>query len=230
MAFRDLPRILAEHVTGRRALDFGCGAGRSTRFLKKLGYDAVGVDISQAMLTLARKADADGDYRLIPDGNFRSLEGRAYDLVLSAFTFDNVPTMAKKARLFRGLGGLLAADGRIVSIVSSPEMYTHEWASFSTKDFPENGSVASGGVVRIITTDHVDRRPVEDILCTDASYRRVYLIAGLDVRGVDRPLATGEEPWTWASETEVAPWVIYVLGKKRRGRRTSAGPSSARTA
>ena len=31
LAFRDLPAILARHATGRRALDFGCGAGRSTR-------------------------------------------------------------------------------------------------------------------------------------------------------------------------------------------------------
>ena len=36
LAFRDLPEILAAHVSGRRALDFGCGAGRSTRFLIQL--------------------------------------------------------------------------------------------------------------------------------------------------------------------------------------------------
>ncbi len=46
LAFRDLPPIIAEHVRGRTALDFGCGAGRSTRFLKGLGFDAIGVDIS----------------------------------------------------------------------------------------------------------------------------------------------------------------------------------------
>jgi len=31
-------------VRGRKAVDFGCGAGRSTRFLRTLGFDAVGVD------------------------------------------------------------------------------------------------------------------------------------------------------------------------------------------
>ena len=36
LAYRDLPAILIEHVKGRKALDFGCGAGRSTRFLRKL--------------------------------------------------------------------------------------------------------------------------------------------------------------------------------------------------
>ena len=45
LAYRDLPTIIGEHVRGRKAVDFGCGAGRSTRFLRMLGFDAVGVDI-----------------------------------------------------------------------------------------------------------------------------------------------------------------------------------------
>ena len=54
LAFRDLPEIIARHVTGPVALDFGCGAGRSTRFLKRLGFDATGVDVSASMIEHAR--------------------------------------------------------------------------------------------------------------------------------------------------------------------------------
>ncbi|MEE8632751.1 MAG: class I SAM-dependent methyltransferase, partial [Candidatus Bathyarchaeia archaeon] len=36
LAYRDLPKIISDHVKGREALDFGCGTGRSTRFLKRL--------------------------------------------------------------------------------------------------------------------------------------------------------------------------------------------------
>jgi SAM-dependent methyltransferase len=59
LAFRDLPEIIAQHVTGPVALDFGCGAGRSTRFLKRLGFDATGVDVSASMIEHARNASAD---------------------------------------------------------------------------------------------------------------------------------------------------------------------------
>jgi len=39
LAYRDLPDIISRHVTGNRAVDFGCGTGRSSRFLKRLGFD-----------------------------------------------------------------------------------------------------------------------------------------------------------------------------------------------
>jgi SAM-dependent methyltransferase len=210
LAYRDLPAIFAEHVTGRRALDFGCGTGRSSRFLQKFGFKVTGVDVSEDMLGIARGIDPLGDYRLLPGDNFDELEVGAFDLLLSAFTFDNIPATTKP-RILRDLAKLLAPAGTLVSLVSAPEIYTHEWASFTTKDFPENAAAHSGDVVRIIVTDHQDGRPVEDILCTDESHRAVYQEAGLQAIQVLKPLATGEEPYTWVNETRIAPWVIYVL-------------------
>jgi SAM-dependent methyltransferase len=210
LAYRDLPAIVAEHVTGTRALDFGCGTGRSTKFLRKLGVDVTGVDVSEDMLRIARGTDPDGDYRLVPGDNFDQLDVGSFDLVLSAFTFDNIPG-AMKARIFGDLGKLLTPKGAIVSIVSSPEIYTHEWASFTTKDFPENASARSGDMVRIVVTDHKDGRPVEDILWTDESYQAVYREAGLKAIQVLKPLAKGDEAYAWVNETTIAPWVIYVL-------------------
>jgi hypothetical protein len=65
--------------------------------------------------------------------------------------------------------------------------------------------------VRIVVTDHQDRRPVEDILRSEESYRSAYKAAGLEAVQVLEPLAKGDEPYPWVSETEIAPWVIYVL-------------------
>jgi ubiquinone/menaquinone biosynthesis C-methylase UbiE len=210
LAFRDLPGILSTHVTGRRALDFGCGTGRSTRFLRKLGFDVTGVDISEDMLRIARTTDPSGDYRLVPGDNLNHFAAGSFDLVLCAFPFDNVPG-GMKARLFCDFRRLLAPTGNIVNLVSSPEIYTHEWASFTTREFPENTVARNGDVVRIVGTDHQDRRPVEDILWTDESYRAVYREAGLEAVQVFEPLAKGDEPYSWVSETVIAPWVIYVL-------------------
>ncbi|MCJ7459859.1 MAG: class I SAM-dependent methyltransferase, partial [candidate division Zixibacteria bacterium] len=86
LAYRDLPEIIFEQVKGRKAIDFGCGTGRSTRFLQKLGFDATGIDISEDMIKKAREIDPEGDYRLVKDGNFSQLKENTFDLVLSAFT------------------------------------------------------------------------------------------------------------------------------------------------
>ena len=211
LAFRDLPRLIEQHVPIRRALDFGCGTGRSTRFLRDLGFEVVGVDVAEPMLERARAADPGGDYRRIPEGRLDGVEERAFDLVLSAFTFDNVPSMETKVLLLRGLSRRLSPGGRIVNLVSSPEIYTHEWASFSTRDFPENRSAKSGDTVRIVMLDVEDRRPVEDVLCTPESYREAYARAGLAILEVRLPLGRSDDPVAWKSETTFAPWTIYVL-------------------
>ena len=211
LAYRDLPQIISDHTEGSDALDFGCGTGRSTRFLHRLGFNVIGVDISKEMLKKARELDPKGDYRLVEEKDFSQLEQKTFHLVLSAFTFDNVPTMKKKVSLFRGLKNLLKNRGRIINLTSSPEIYTHEWASFSTKDFPENQLAESGDKVRIIQTDTDDRQPVVDILWTTENYFETYKKAGLAVVRVYKPLAKTIEPYKWVNETRIAPWTIYVL-------------------
>jgi ubiquinone/menaquinone biosynthesis C-methylase UbiE len=215
LAYRDLPEIIKEHVTGKNAMDFGCGAGRSTRFLKKIGFDTVGVDISKEMLEQARERDPQGEYYLVADGDLSQFKNNSYALILSVFTFDNIPTKSKKVECFSEMGRLLEKSGRIVNLVSSPLIYTHEWASFTTKAFPENQYAQSGDTVKIIMKDVDDQRPVEDVLWTDEAYREVYKQAGLDIEKTYEPLGKANDPYEWVSETSVAPWVIYVLKKTR---------------
>jgi SAM-dependent methyltransferase len=213
LAYRDLPELLARHVRGRRAIDFGCGAGRSTRFLRRLGFEAVGVDIAADMIRQAHALDPGGDYRLVGSEGLGVLGRDGFDLILSAFTFDNVPTREAKLALFAELRDQLSERGRIVNLVSSPEMYTHEWASFSTRDYPENRRARSGDIVRIVITDIPDPRPVQDILFCDEAYREVYRAASLEVLESHQPLGLDGEPYPWVNETRIAPWTIYVLGR-----------------
>lgn len=221
LAFRDLPSIIARSVRGTRALDFGCGAGRSTRFLRRLGFDVVGVDIAEAMLERARRLDPTGDYRRVGEGSLDAVAGSRFDLVLSTFTFDNVPA-ARKAELFARLRDTLDAQGRIVNVVSAPEIYVHEWVSFSTRPFPENRRAKTGDVVRIVMLDVPDRRPVVDVLCTEGQYREIFDRARLELEEVHRPLGRADEPFPWKSELTVSPWAIQVL---RRAKSTLPNPS-----
>ena len=213
LGFRDLPVLINRYKHGSRALDFGCGAGRSTRFLKNLGLEAIGVDISQAMLDQARALDPSGQYQLVSDNIGGDLAPCSFDIILAAFTFDNIPTDRAKTESLSGLRTVLAGDGCLILVVSAPEIYVNEWVSFSTRDFPENRDARDGDRVRIVMLDVPDRRPVEDVLCTDPHYRRLFQQAGLKVLEIQNPLAKGTEEAQWVSETTTAAWTIYVLKK-----------------
>src|SRR4030042_913340 len=79
LAYRDLPVIISAHVTGKKAIDFGCGTGRSTRFLKQLGFDVIGIDNSGDMLEIAKKLDEEGNYQIVSNGNYSHLGINQFD-------------------------------------------------------------------------------------------------------------------------------------------------------
>jgi SAM-dependent methyltransferase len=211
LAYRDIPLLIEAHVKGDSALDFGCGTGRSTRFLRDLGFHVLGIDISANMIIHAKSMDPDGDYRWVDDGDLGDIPKDAFDLILSVFTFDNIPTNQHKLHLLEKLKEKLRINGKLINLVSSPDIYLNEWASFTTKDFPENRKARDGDKVKIIMTDVADRRPVEDILCTDEQYQFIFKQAGLSIIDVHRPMGKTDEPFEWKSETRISPWCIYIL-------------------
>ena len=167
--------------------------------------------MSPAMVEQARRHDPEGDYRLVGEAGPGDLPEASFDLALAAFTFDNIAGGDAKVRLLSALRAALRPAGVLVNLVSSPDIYRHEWASFTTRDFPGNRQARSGDPVRIVMTDVPDRRPVEDILWSHEAYQECYAAAGLELLETHRPLGRGDEPYRWISETSIAPWVIYVL-------------------
>ncbi|MBN2535776.1 MAG: class I SAM-dependent methyltransferase [Spirochaetales bacterium] len=213
LAYRDLPEIIAEHVKGKSAIDFGCGTGRSSRFLRRLGFHVIGIDISKDMINQARKIDPEGDYRIVENHGFAQFHDNAFSLILSVFTFDNIAGREKRTGLLKEMRRITGHDGRIILLDSTPDIYTNEWASFTTKNFPENKHAGSGQKVKIIMTDVDDQRPVEDIIWFDEDYRELFMEAGLHLVKAYKPLAAKDEPYQWVNETEIAPWIIYILTK-----------------
>jgi hypothetical protein len=167
------------------------------------------------MLREATERDPTGEYLQVPHTDLSGLGTRRFDLIFSAFTFDNIPSGESRVKLFHELRECLMPTGRIINLVSAPEIYVNEWTSFSTRAFPANRTAKSGDVVRITMLDVTDRRPVEDVLWTDADYRGTFAAVGLDILETHRPLGLSTEPWTWVSELTISPWTIYALRAQR---------------
>jgi SAM-dependent methyltransferase len=77
---------------GALTLDVGCGEGRVTRDLKALGHRVISLDASPTMVTAAREADPDGDYRLA-DAAALPLDDACADLVVAFMSLQDVDDM-----------------------------------------------------------------------------------------------------------------------------------------
>ncbi len=221
LAYRDLPQIIEKW--GKKeglVLDFGCGTGRSTRFLKKLGYDAIGLDISETMIDKARELDPDGEYWLVDDGAPLPFKDKTFDLILSVFTFDNISYFDKRIQLIKQLHRLLVEEGKLIMLDSNPEIYWYEWASFSNQPFPENKHSQSGDRVKIIMKDVEDKRPVEDIIWYNDDYLYAFKKGRFIVKDEIHPLGNLDDGIDYINEMNIAPWVIYVLEPEGHGIKT----------
>lgn len=109
---------ISESSDGRRALDAGCGTGRKARALVELGYEVIGVDLTPAMLEIARTAVPEADFRL---GAFEDLpvDDESVDLITSSLAVCHVPELTP---VFSEFGRVLAPGGRVVVVDPHPVM------------------------------------------------------------------------------------------------------------
>jgi ubiquinone/menaquinone biosynthesis C-methylase UbiE len=226
LAFRDIPAVIAKRLKGKNgnALDYGCGPGRSTRFLKSLGLDVTGVDVSEDMLKHARAHDETGDYRLIKSERLPFNDG-SFDLVFSSFVFLEVSSLDEITRIAKEMKRVLKPSGTIVIVTAPNECYTGNWVSLSY-DFPENRrAVKSGETVKLLFkgTNVV----LYDYYWTEQDYERVFAESGLPVADTLRPLGRPDDPISWLDEANRPAALIYVLGHKKTA--TKPSPTKSQT-
>ncbi|MFN3232076.1 MAG: class I SAM-dependent methyltransferase [Alphaproteobacteria bacterium] len=209
LAFRDVPMLIERYATGTRALDYGCGAGRATRLLKRNGLDVVGVDISPSMLEVARAEDPDGAYHLIENGEI-PFEDDSFDLAFSSFVFFEIPTIEEMTKAAAGIRRALKPGGHFILLIGSEHLYDHEWTTVKV-DYPENKQKQSGSPVRVFLADV--KLELTDYYWTDADYRKVLTDAGFSTIDLHQPLGRPDDGIEWISEDKVPPFSIYVAGK-----------------
>jgi SAM-dependent methyltransferase len=74
---------------GRRTLDAGCGEGRLTRDLSRLGHRVVAVDAAPSMVRYARERDPEGEYHLANAAEL-PFDADAFDLVVAFMSLQDM--------------------------------------------------------------------------------------------------------------------------------------------
>ena len=108
-------------VAGRRVLDLGCGQGYFTRSLAAAGAHVVGIDLSDAMIEVARGRRREGDrieYHVMSGaGVAERWPAGSFDLVASCMA---VQDMADPGAVLRAARQVLTPGGRVVFSVPHP--------------------------------------------------------------------------------------------------------------
>jgi len=115
---------LTGNVRGLRTLDLACGEVYSTRLLRRLGADpVVGVDLSQAMIDLARAqemAEPLGIHYCVDDA--RSVDqGPLADLVFAAYLLNYARNYAELLAMCEAIARNLKPGGRFVTVNNHPD-------------------------------------------------------------------------------------------------------------
>jgi SAM-dependent methyltransferase len=179
---------------GERVLDVGCGCGATTLMGARATAPgtALGVDLSEPMLAVARdrarSAGLDNAQFRVADAQSQAFEAHAVDIAISRFGvmfFDN-PVAA-----FANIRGALRPDGRIV-FVCWKDLLENEWlavpgaAILQYLPLPEAAPPGAPGPFAFADADHV-RRILTAAGFTDVSVEVAHepmLYTGLDADGV----------------------------------------------
>lgn len=200
-------------------VDLGCGSGRSTRFLRALGFDPIGVDVSAAMVAEARRLDPRGRYLLGTPGVPLPIDEGSAGMVFSSWAILEQLSPEALLRFARETARMLAPAGLGFIVTNTAAFYAGRWISCDV-DFPENRPpLVSGQTVKVrLLPENVT---ISDVFWSDEDYRRAFADAGLDVVATLFPTAD-DDARRWLDETHVAPYALYEIRKRSSGAAGSA--------
>lgn len=133
--------ILLGHVRSGRVLDLGCGPGWTTLHLARAGYEAVGVDIADRMIEIARdRAEREGVEAefLVADIETLNLRRRDFDAVL---LFDALHHCPAYGEVLRRAGDHLRPGGYLLLLEPS---WLHRFSPHARREVKRFGVTELG--------------------------------------------------------------------------------------
>jgi len=202
-----------------RALDWGCGAAKSTIWMKSLGvFDAVaGADLNESMINESRSRDPEGTYILAMDGKLPSDFAMNYDLLLSISVLVEIPTLASMRAYASEAFRVLRPGGLMVVTASTEESRdpANDYVSFSylptnVDTDPHNKNLKSGDPVVVQTSDGF---AIEDFAWSRLDYENSFTSSGFKVLDVTRTWGDEADPFEWKAELLVPSDYVFVFQK-----------------
>ena len=206
-----LPRAVAR--SPGNALDVGCGEGRFCRMLQSRGVEAVGVDPTPALVSVARTRDPRGTY-VKATAERRPFREEAFDLVVSYLSLIDIQdveaAVPEMARVLRPGGTLLIANLTSFNTACADLGWVKD-AGGRRAYYPIDNYLQARAMwieyrgIRIVN----HHRPL-------STYLRALLGAGLVLTHFDEPAPSADAPPSRARAYARVPWFLVMEWRKPR--------------
>lgn len=208
IAYQSVKHMIDKHCNNlRTCLDYGCGAGRSTRFLREsVSKEVVGVDIDSGMLQKAEEQPVSGiKYSHIRSGEIPCTKGQ-FDLTFSGIVFLEVSDPAEMHRIFKELYRATSKEGTLIILVATKSGYitdSDNWKCLLSAEAKE--TLRNGDPVPTGTTD--SNEVFMDYYWSDSFYKEAFDRAGFKLVETCTP--------TMPKQTFDARYIVYVCKKRK---------------
>lgn len=99
--------------SGSRVLDLGCGAGRTTKVLDEMGFDVVGVDVSEQMVLTAKNKFPSLEFQ-VGDASSLGLQNESFEYVLFSWNGISELSETQRSRVLEEIHRVLKPEGTFV--------------------------------------------------------------------------------------------------------------------
>lgn len=204
---------LLEPLNGKKILDYGCGNGKFSRYLSKLGAKVVGVDVSASQLTVAKQGKDKSivylpDYDPAIENNYQNY----FDASVLIFVLCEISSQEKIISILKRTHGLLKRGCQLV--VLNPNWDKSNGRNFFTHQMKYIPDLKPGSKV---TTILKGNQPIQipDFYWSKQNYFEMLTDAGFGDFDIHEPLAPNDGT-DWEDEKEYPPFLI--IKAKRLGK------------
>jgi ubiquinone/menaquinone biosynthesis C-methylase UbiE len=197
-------------VTNRSILDYGCGTGIFSRFLREQNAAVTGVDVSEAMIEVAKNSRPDDiSYHSIASGSLDFIADSSFDHVVSNFVLCTISTRDEIKKIFHEIYRVLRKNGLFIILNSNWDKSNgKEFISFKL-DYCDTLTSDQQVNVVIKSTPPII---LQDYYWSQADYSDLLEQTGFIIQSIDEPVATGED-LPWMDEKIFPPYEIITAEK-----------------
>ena len=204
--FNEASKILGD-LTGKVALDFGSGAGRTAQLLLSMGAKkVVGIDHSQIMIEQVKRLESN-KLKFVKIDEKIPFYNNTFDVSLCAHVFVEVSSLEEMTQKSNEVFRVLKPGGLWVIITNNSKAIGREYISYGYK---KKNNLKSGDEITCTIKKGDDGFDIGDYYWSEEDYKRVLEKVGFKVESMTFPKMTGDG---WLDETEVAPHVVIKCFK-----------------